>query len=75
MKKDDPRIHNDKDFIFAPKYDNNITEVLRKRPHGLSDSAIAKMLGMTVAEIRERHTKILNSLKKLFGADNDETIY
>jgi len=69
MKKDDPRILKEKDFIFAPKYDNSIKKLLQKKPQGVSDSAICRMLGVKLAELKERHEQIITYVKQIFKVD------
>jgi hypothetical protein len=58
------QIETEDDFIYCPKYDNSMQNLLQHHPEGLEIDRIAKVLLMTTEEAEELYNNILKKLRK-----------
>ena len=64
MEKDrDPRLDSDPDYIRSPRFGDSLKNLLSKNPHGVSDNVIAKVLDISVTEVKEIYENIVKKLK------------
>jgi hypothetical protein len=63
------RIENDDDFIYYPKFNNSLTEMLKKYPDGIENSRIAKLLLMEESEVEAIYENAIIKLRKALGVE------
>lgn len=58
------KINSDPDYIYCKKYNNSISEILKKHPNGIPDNIISKVLRLKPNQLSIIFSKILAKLKE-----------
>jgi hypothetical protein len=56
------KIKEDPDFIDSPRNENSLAKLLSKKPDGVDEKTIAKVLGMTEEEV---HDTVISAIEKM----------
>ena len=67
-RKRDVRIETHSDYILSTKYNNSLKALLADNPNGVPDSAICRLLDISVHELRERFSQTLITLREALDA-------
>ena len=58
------RIEEEPDFIDSIRHDNSIAKLLGKKPDGVDEKTIAKVLNMTEKEVHDTMIRAIDKIRK-----------
>lgn len=58
------KIAEDPDFIDSPRNDNSLAKLISKKPDGVDEKTIAKVLRMTEEEVHDTLARATNKIRK-----------
>jgi hypothetical protein len=65
-------IHDDEDFINAPKFGNSLDKFLAKNDNLLENGAIGRLLLLSEEEVEEIYQESVVELRKAINPDGEE---
>jgi hypothetical protein len=63
------KIHNEEDFVHAPKFGNSLNKVLAKTDNVLENNAIGRLLLLSADEVEKIYQESIVELKKELNPD------
>lgn len=58
------RLQTEEDFVFAPRYKNSVTELLRRYPDGVPDRIVAQALQIHPEEVSEAFERVVEKIRR-----------
>jgi hypothetical protein len=63
MSVDKEKLQEDNDYVFSPRFNNSLKNLMKRFPDGVADKTAACALGLTEVELNNEYEKILSILK------------